>query len=327
MPEEPHPALKVKVWIGLLDSSLETRWIPGPLSSPDYPFKVASAPGSEALPFLPAILRAAQDQFGVDFDTARSEAGGGPQDSGDLQLRMTAVEGALASLQEGMERLLQASVPGANSAPGVQPSTIPADGAEPALPGLDASTVAAARTAGIPESQLLAFSRLTAKPNRMMDPGARSGLAAVRKTATGVANPLSESEPEALPPANGPDLLQDTGGLPPLERAVLQMGEVLQRLTREKPKPDLDELLDRAEGVGGGGESSGGVGGRSKAAAYLKLTRMLREEPEKIVESITRLVEEDFSGQRLGPSSNQAGATMRGWLEHRSHIPAMAGRV
>ena len=188
-------------------------------------------------------MRAAQDQFGVDFDTARSEAGGGPQDSGDLQLRMTALEGALASLQEGMERLLQASVPDANSAPG--------DGAEPALPGLDASTVAAARTVGIPESRLLAFSRLTAKPN----PGARSGLAAVRKTATGVANPLSESEPEALPPANGPDLLQDTGGLPPLERAVLQMGEVLQRLTREKPKPDLDELLDRVEGVGGGGES------------------------------------------------------------------------
>ena len=24
LPEEPHPALKVKVWIGLLDSSLET---------------------------------------------------------------------------------------------------------------------------------------------------------------------------------------------------------------------------------------------------------------------------------------------------------------
>ena len=46
-----------------------------------------------------------------------------------------------------------------------------------------------------------------------------------------------------------------------------------------------------------------------------------------MVESISRLVEEDFTGLRAAPGAAQQTATMRGWLEHRSHIPGLAGPV
>ena len=68
-------------------------------------------------------------------------------------------------------------------------------------------------------------------------------------------------------------------------------------------------------------ESAGtGNSSRSKAAAYLKLS----QDPQVIVESITRLVEEDFTGHRAGPGASAASTGMRAWLEHRSHIPALA---
>ena len=184
--------------------------------------------------------------------------------------------------------------------------------------------MAEARRAGIPEAQLRLLSELASKPNKMAD--GRGARAEVRKT-----GPLSESEEE--PPAAGvPDLAaEDASSLPPLERAVVEMSAVWQQLARKEDKGrlDLEDLLDRAEGVGfGSGDASGSLGpSRSKTAAYLRLCRMLKEEPERIVESITRLVEEDFTGLRAAPGASQQTSTMRGWLEHRSHIPALAGPV
>ncbi|CAE7242495.1 Fem1b [Symbiodinium sp. CCMP2592] len=143
------------------------------------------------------------------------------------------------------------------------------------------------------------------------------------------------SPPPSAPAMDGRLLLDERGAdeglqLPPMERAVLEMGAVLQRLAKreDRPKTDLEDILDRADGLGSGSADAFGSGGtaRSNAAAYLRLCRLLREEPERIVESISRLVEEDFTGLRSAPGASQQTATMRAGVEHRSHLPALAGR-
>ena len=317
-----HAAFKVKVWVGFLNLDFEESWTAGGGEDAQYPFRVSGSPGSVAAPLFAGLLQAAQEQFG--YETGLSGTGGLAEEEADtVEDRVSAVERALGAVQKGLERLLERQ-----DEAGAEPSAAarqvgPAAGF-PALPGLDRGALSEARIAGIPEAQLRALSALAENPTRMPDGRAAPAKAAVRKS-----GPLSESEEE--PPAGaGADLAEEeVQKLPPVERAVVEMSALLQKLAKkeERPRLDLEDLLDRAEGLGGSSSDVVGSQGasRSKAAAYLKLSRMLKEEPERIVESISRLVEEDFSGHRLGPGANQQTATMRGWLEHRSHIPGLAG--
>ncbi|CAE7232958.1 unnamed protein product, partial [Symbiodinium sp. CCMP2592] len=318
-PSLAHAALKVKVWIGFLDRTQESCWTAGGGESAQFPFRVSGSPGATALPFFPALLQVAQEQFG--FETGQSGLGAETAEEPDpLALRVGAIEKALGSVQVGLEKLLQqrpAAPAGPAAASDLPRKPVPVDDI-PAPPGLDPSTVAEARRAGVPESQLRLLGELAAKPNRMGDGRG--------KPITRASGPLSESEGEEAPGAGGAGLtVEDARALPPMERAVLEMSAVLQRLAKkeERPRADLEDLSSsQFDGSGAGGAS------RSKAAAYSKLCRLIKEEePERIVESISRLVEEDFSGMRAGPGSSQHTATMRGWLEHRSHIPGLAGPV
>ena len=101
-PGEPHPALKIKVWRGFLDSTPEASWTPGPLD----------------------LLRASQDQFGIDFDTARSEEGGAPAHAEDPVAEL-AVEGALSSLQRAKPNPLSES--DGEGQPSGHPEAMPGD--------------------------------------------------------------------------------------------------------------------------------------------------------------------------------------------------------
>ncbi|CAE7386548.1 unnamed protein product [Symbiodinium sp. KB8] len=232
----------------------------------------------------------------------------GEEEAETVEDRVSAVERALGAEQKGLERLLDRQN---EPAPRQTASARPAVATE----GLLASRI---------ESQLRLLSAMAENPTRMPD-----GRAAPAKTAVRKSGPLSESDEEAPAAAGAALAEEEVQKLPPVERAVVEMSALLQKLAKkeERPRPDLEDLLDRAEGLGGSSSDAAGSQGvsRSKAAAYLKLSRLLKEEPERIVESISRLVEEDFSGHRLGPGAHQQTATMRGWLEHRSHIPGLAG--
>ncbi|CAE7217549.1 unnamed protein product [Symbiodinium sp. CCMP2592] len=326
-PSSSHAALRVKVWLGFLDKDLEDSWSAGGGGEAQYPFRVAGSQTVAAVPFFPGLSQAAQEQFG--YETGLSGAAPeGEEEADGLEDRVGAIEKALGAVQKGLDRLLQlrSAAPKASDAAAAtpKPSAVQAPLAAPVPPGLDPATVAEARRAGIPEAQLRLLSELASKPNKMADGrGARVGA---RKS-----GPLSESEEDA-PAGGGTDLLlENTSALPPVEKAVVEMSAVLRKLAtrEEKGRLDLEDLLDRADGVSfGSGDGSGSLGtSRSKTAAYMRLCRMLKEEPERIVESITRLVEEDFTGLRAGPGASQQTATMRGWLEHRSHIPGLAGPV
>ena len=65
-PTRAHAALKVKVWIGFLDREQEARWTAGNGEEAQFPFRVSGSPGTSALPFFPALLQVAQEQFDLD---------------------------------------------------------------------------------------------------------------------------------------------------------------------------------------------------------------------------------------------------------------------
>ncbi|CAE7354970.1 unnamed protein product, partial [Symbiodinium sp. KB8] len=176
------------------------------------------------------------------------------------------------------------------------------------LAGLDPTVVAAARAAGVPEDQLKLMEKLAAKPGKLGD-GCRQA-----KTV------LSESE-EDEPPELGEE--GDPGSV---AEAICKMTQILSKLSKPRRGGSLEDLLDRSDGseLGQGSSSSGGS---SKAAAYQKLTRLLKEDPAKISSSILRLMAEDFQGHVAAPGLEAVGMTTRAWLEHRSRVQQFAAPV
>ena len=150
--------------------------------------------------------------------------------------------------------------------------------------------------------------KLAAKPGKLGD-GCRQA-----KTV------LSESE-EDEPPELGEE--GDPGSV---AEAICKMTQILSKLSKPRRGGSLEDLLDRSDGseLGQGSSSSGGS---SKAAAYQKLTRLLKEDPAKISSSILRLMAEDFQGHVAAPGLEAVGMTTRAWLEHRSRVQQFAAPV
>ena len=178
----------------------------------------------------------------------------------------------------------------------------------PVLTCLDPSVVAAARAAGVPESQLQLMDKLALKPGKLGD-GSRV-----------VKNVLSESEEEE---AREPGVEGEPGTI---AEAICKMTHLLSKLSGSKRAGSLEDLLDRSEGAELG-QSASSSGGSSKTAAYQKLVRLLKEDPAKISSSVLRLMSEDFQGHTAAPGLEGVNLTTRAWLEHRSRVQQFAGPV
>ena len=199
------------------------------------------------------------------------------------------------------ERPLRAPALKQRKAPDAQP-------AGAVIPGLEPSVVTAARAAGISDAQLRRMGALAGQPTALNDGKTkrRSG-------------PLSESEESE----GGEEALQGGEGQTPSDavgKAVVQMSKILAKMHASK-KSELDELLTEGAGLEGGLPST--TGGKSKAAAYLKLCKT----PQVLIDSFEQLLSEDFLSIQAAPGAQASQASARSWLEHRSHLPAMPGPV
>ncbi|CAE7255205.1 unnamed protein product [Symbiodinium sp. CCMP2592] len=326
-PGEPQTGVRLKVWLGMLHQPLEECidfGVDGELE-PDVPFLGFGSRSQERLdPYGPSLSAIASEHFA--FLTLAEEGGPPHVESGGegsaWEHRLTRLEAGLAKMQESMQALLDGAPlsDGASQGRGIG-SLAEAPSRRPALAGLDPSVVEAARKAGVPEEQLVRMSRLATKSGKLSEAKARpkAKAQAVRL------DPLDESEDEALPGAGGTGA---AGASDPVSLAVVQIGQVLQALHRERDrKNDLEDLLDLADS--GAGEALGATtgGSRSKTAAYLKLRGVLRSSPELISSSIVNLIHEDFVGAQTGSHQGERHVTVRGWLEHRSHLQSYAGPI
>ena len=183
------------------------------------------------------------------------------------------------------------------------------------LPGLDPAVVNSARAAGIPEEQLQNLSKLVAKSNQMED----APLGGRKRAAS--TNVLSETEEEDLEEEEGDaEQLIDPEEGNPMERAVVQLTRIVDKLSKGKDKrsKDVEALLDGVECDGTDASSSSG--GKSKAAVYKKLKACLRDNPKFLYRTIETLMEEDFHALRQAPGASNQATSWRAWLEHRSRV-------
>ena len=259
------------------------------------------------LPYGPSLVSAAHDLFSF------VSAGEGPPqataEEAPLDSRVKGIEDAVLGLRGGLEALREElqhrNLGGPADAQNLAgPSRGPArPKAKGAIPGLDAAVLASARAAGIPEEQLVKMGELASRAGKLGD-GARAK-----------ASILSESEEEDVPGAGGAE--ESSPGN--VSEAICKMTAILSQLARSRKPGSLEDLLDRGESAEAG--SSGSLsGGSSKAAAYQKLSTLLRDDPGKIASSVLKLMSEDFSCHRSAPGLDGVTMTARGWLEHRSRV-------
>ena len=314
---KPHAHFKVRVWMGLLASALERHVVVGEEDQAAERVFVVSGSERAIMPFGPSLASIARDHF--SFVSAAEEAAPREPEDSDLAARVQGVEQAVQGLQGGLDAILRevsgrggqsASADlrnvGAVSSRGKAKAQPPPSA--PVLTCLDPSVVAAARAAGVPESQLQLMDKLALKPGKLGD-GSRV-----------VKNVLSESEEEE---AREPGVEGEPGTI---AGAICKMTHLLSKLSGSKRAGSLEDLLDRSEGAELG-QSASSSGGSSKTAAYQKLVRLLKEDPAKISSSVLRLMSEDFQGHTAAPGPEGVNLTTRAWLEHRSRVQQFAGPV
>ena len=336
-PSEPHSLWRMKVWLGMLQPNLEDS-VDFALEGELQPDVVFTGFGSRSqvrmLPYGPSLSAIAADHFA--FLTAAEDPieEGGSENAGGVEGQ--AWEQRLRSLEQGMRQLqtsMQALVDGVPlsreepAGPSAEAASAAGVGAflgappgltrPPRLAGLDPGVVDAARAAGVQEDQLVKMSQMAASGRGRL--GGRAKAAPRR-----AADPLDESDDEVARGAGEGD-----GPISgnQISQAMIQISQVLKAMHSEREKRnDLEELLDRADGAS---DALGGAGssGRSKAAAFHKLRGILRTSPELIAASIEALIAEDFSLAQSGPSLEDRKCTVRGWVEHRSHLQQFAGPI
>lgn len=338
IPEDRVSAIEgfnVNVWIGWLKAGLEPHFDFEPVSDCSFGF-VSRELGEPCLPYGPAMVEAAIDRFQLQevLNPIPVEA------------RLSSMEGRFSVLEAGLNELLNLQRKSqqdvgdggfataaeeveppvgrpAPSAPRVKKLHLRPVGqrqaapeAPPGLPGLevhpglDPSAVAAARQAGIPEDQLKTMSRLlSAKPAKLEDYPRASGQAK---------HVLDEDldEDEMCQPE--PDL----DHLDPMSQALIKLTSIVENMSAAKKKQDpLDDVVN---GLGSGdvGSAESGSSGMAKKHAAMRqaLSRMLRDHPERLWQTIERNMEEDYLLQSVKPNVGSGGFTARGWAEHRSRI-------
>ena len=324
------PEGPAKVWFGMLARQLAEQVVYDSGEAPDIPFGTSGAP---LLPYAPALLELAENQFG--FQSALSSAGQPAAAADPFEARFRALVSTLGRLSESVQQLVdrdglpknslgarakaapRAKATAKNPAAGA--GSIPGTPAPPGkareVPGLDPAVVKAALDSGVSAFELKELGNLMSK-----------GRPALGDFPAAPAEPVlgegSEFGGSAAENAEGPD---HAAPGPPVEQAVLVLTGLMKQLVQDKRKPadraaSREAALDVAEGTVVG-EASGSSGfGRSKGAAYRLLRDSLEKSPELIFQEIERLLDEDLLSRRAVGALSSAQSSARAWVEFRSRV-------
>lgn len=323
---DEEPAAQ-KVWLGYLSPDFESHVVFDTSIEniePDEPF---DSRGPLYLPEASSLAAAADQHFsfvsaasGGDKRKAQKPAVG----RSELDTRLTALETAFADLAADVKQAV-----GGGTSKQRQPALRSTDTARasfsgPCPPGLgvdgaDYEVVAAARNAGIPESQIQEMVRLATKGKARMQDLPRPKA----KAASSHKNALSDSEDDAEV-ADGfllaTDAEQSVEDSQPIVQAISKLTEIATHLSEQKKKSkSLDALLDGAGSLGSA-DSGGSSSVRKNAAALRALRRTLRQHPEELTKVLQRNMEEDFAVRTQLPGSDPVPISARAWLELRSRV-------
>lgn len=103
-----------------------------------------------------------------------------------------------------------------------------------------------------------------------------------------------------------------------MEKAVLQLTNIVGALSKDRAKTDIEALLDGVEPENA--ETASSSSGKGKSAVYQKLRRALQDNPSFIYTSLEAQLKKDFNVMRSAPGSSSQTVSSRAWLEHRSRL-------
>ena len=309
-----------RVWIGFLSpelvDSLEVQ-AAGEVPVADIQFQVGDG-GGELIPFGGSLFAVTNDHFAFFSAESDPAAGVGSQ---DLSGRMDRMEATMASLAESLSQLVQQ--------PQKRPSALRTPGTSGVahgqkdrvhFMGLDPSVAAAASSAGVGQAAQEEMSRLLSGSLA----GSKKLLEASPKKKT-VRQILSEEED--MEEETEPD--EDAGlpdpALPPMEKAVSQLAEILEALTADKVRKQKTSKLEAALDSATSSATQDGMSlgaGKKAAAARRTLRQALVDSPEEIYGVIERLMLEDLTSRPTAHGVPSQDLCARAWVEHRSKIGA-----
>ena len=309
---------KQKVWIGYLDPRLEGQLVPG--RDLDITMDVwfdDIQDGELRIPLAEALADAAEEHYGFQSATEHQTQGRG------MEGRMKDIEKSLADVSRTLAQLVAPAGEEAekekptSSTRGARPKRAPAlkKKVEPLkINGLDPSVVASALEAGIPRDQLVKLGQLAGKPGKMTDVPAPRPLSRRDVLDESEEEPVLEEEEEAEAATEEVEEMPAGG---PIELAVVQLTKIVEKMSN-KPQRDLEALLDGADAASA--DPTLGSGGKSKAAAYLKLRSSLQDNPSYIYKTVEALMDRDFQQVRAAPGASEKPTGSRSWVEHRSRV-------
>lgn len=309
-----------RVWIGFLNpelvDSLEVQ-AAGEVPVADIQFQVGDG-GGELIPFGGSLFAVTNDHFAFFSAESDPAAGAGSQ---DLSGRMDRMEATMASLAESLSQLVPQ--------PPKRPSALKATRTSGAahgqkdrvhFMGLDPSVAAAASSAGVDQVAQEEMSRLLS--------GSLSGSKKLleaspkKKTVRQILSEEEDIEEEAEPDEDAG--LQDPA-LPPMERAVSQLADILEALTADKVRKQKTSKLEAALDSATSSATQDGMSlgsGKKAAAARRTLRQALVDSPEEIYGVIERLMLEDLTSRPTAHGVPSQDLCARAWVEHRSKIGA-----
>ena len=295
-----------KVWFGLLARQLADQVVFDSGEAPDIAFGPPEAP---LLPYAPALVELAENQFG--YQSALSA--GAPLASDPFEARFQALESSLGRLSASVQLLVDRDAPPvalpsarpktaakakqAKAVPvggvGSIPGTPPPPGKAKEVPGLDPAVVKAALDSGVSAFELKELSGLMTKGR----PALGDFPAAAAEAEPGEGSDFGGSQGLGL------EGQTSAPSGPPVEQAVVVLTNLMKQLVQEKRRsPDratsLEAALDVAEGASLGEAAGPSTSGRSKGAAYRILRDSLEKSPELIYQEIEKLLDEDFCWTR-----------------------------
>ena len=321
--EEVVEGVFIKCWLGFISTELEACITFQEQTESVVPFLTEDHEDG-FIPCPEALVTIADEKF--SFVSLES---GGPQDHpsppvADPNRRLAALEEAMIGMKQGIQSIMdRLEKPEEKTPPKIaNPKVVPAKprAEESGVPGLDPQVVKSALQSGVDRSQLEQLGRMMGRFG-----GKNLGDAPATKKRL---DPLGEE----IEPVDVPDQVEEAEVVPsdPMTHALVKLTNIVDALAANKQKKprSLAELLDESLYVGESSSSSSQLTSTRRHSAVLKaLRKALTDSPSEVYSCIESRMLQDFGAPEAGPGQPDSGGTFRGWAEHRSHVPAIAGTV
>ena len=320
----------IKVWLGLLKPELESCI--EIFRTPEENQFVTEGGESGFLPSAEALGVAAEERFA--FMSAASDVGQDQTASrlSVLEQSMLAMKDSLAELVKNQKAMSQGAATSSQPVGATQGAPVASvlkarpksqhQKLDAGVAGLDPQIVQSALTAGIDRRDLEELSRI-------LKPGKVQKLKDLPRGSVAQKDVLGESEEEYLGQEAHPAVvnLTEAEKNDPMLAAVQKLATIADSLAGRKKARNLDELLDDSHLLQESSSSSLSGGSRRHSAILKALRRALLESPQELFACIEQKMLSDFGSREGAPGEPDRLGSFRGWLEHRSRIPNIAGTV